>query len=291
MDNFKNKNSFSKLLWIPIIALSIYLLSIAYMYFFQRSFLYHPLKEVNGLAHYKLSNTEEVFLTADDGTKIQAWFRTPDNGCDMTIFLHGNYGSLDDRADKLKQLADMGYGFIIPAWRSFGKSEGEPNMENLYSDARTVIKFAASKGYNTENIIMIGESLGTGIATKMANEFSFKGLFLITPYTSIADRAGEIYPGMPTKTLTKDNYKVLENIATIKQPLLIIHGTNDTIIPHSHSEKIIAAAMEPKKLVIYPGIGHSNYNIKAVFTEMKNYFGIDCSKSSKEVKVEEHAGN
>jgi len=273
-----NKCFASKALRALIIAVvAIYAAAVVYMYVFQRGLMYHPEREKYGLAHYNLSNTEEVTITSADGTKLQAWFRKPDNGCDMTVFLHGNAGSLDDRADKLKELAEMGYGFVIASWRGFGESEGSPTMEGIYNDARAAIEFAVSKGYAVDDIVLIGESLGSGVATQMATEYKFKGLFLITPYTSIADRGAEIYPLLPVHILTKDNYSVLDKIAGIKQPLLIIHGTKDTIIPHSHSEKIIAAAMEPKKLVIYPDIGHINYDKKDVFIQMRDFFGM-CSK-------------
>lgn len=272
----------TKLIKILVIAIiAAYSAAVVYMYVNQRGLMYHPEQEKHGLSYYNLSNTEEITLISADGTKLQAWYRKPDNGCDMTVFLHGNSGSLDDRADKLKQLADMGYGFIIPAWRGFGKSEGTPEMEGIYGDARAAIKFAESEGYHVEDMVLIGESLGTGIATKMATEYKFKGLFLITPYTSIADRGAELYPVLPVQSLTKDNYSVIDKIADIKQPLLIIHGTKDLIIPHAHAEKIIATAMEPKKLVIYPDIGHTNYDIKAVFTEMRNFFGM-CVKAHNE---------
>jgi fermentation-respiration switch protein FrsA (DUF1100 family) len=279
MCQFLKKVISNKKFKISVLVLSaIYIGMVLFMYLNQQNLLYHPEREKYGLAHYKITNAEEITLTSDDGTKLQAWYRKPDHDCDMTVFLHGNAGSLDDRADKLKELADMGYGFIIPAWRGFGESEGSPSMEGIYNDARAAIKFAESKGYQTEDMVLIGESLGSGIATKMATEFQFKGLFLITPYTSIADRASEMYPFMPVHNLTKDNFSVIDKIATIKQPLLIIHGTNDLVIPHSHSEKIISVAIEPKKLVLYPDIGHVNYDIKAVFTQMKDFFGMCVKK-------------
>ena len=276
----KKHNLFSFKAILAIIAAAgalIYAMIFLYVYINQRSLMYHPEREKYGLAHYAISNTEEIFITTTDGVKLQAWFRKPDNGCDMTIFLHGNAGSLDDRADKLKQLADMGYGFVIAAWRGFGESAGHPSKEGLYSDARAVINFAQAQGYKPEDVVMIGESLGTGIATRMANEKRFKGLFLITPYTTIADRARELYPLLPTQSLTNDNYNNIDGVAGIMQPLLIIHGTSDTIVPIQHAEKVYAAALEPKKLIIYPGIGHTNYDKKAVFSEMRDFFGM-CTK-------------
>jgi uncharacterized protein len=245
------------------------------IYFNQRSMMYHPHGQTNPLSYYSIDNTEEVTLTTIDGVKLQAWFRPADKNHDMVVFLHGNGGNLENRVEHLKQLSEMGYGFIIPAWRSFGKSEGKPTMDGLFLDARAAIKFIQAQGYSLLNTIMIGESLGTGVATQMALENKFKGLFLITPYTSIADRADEIYPFMFARYLTKDNFKVLDNIASIKHPVLIIHGDQDNIVPQTHSEKIFAAANEPKRFITYPGVNHINYDKKEVFWEMNNFFASD----------------
>jgi len=259
-----------KLIIIPFAIFYVFIIGL--IYFSQREMLYHPEPEHHPLSYYNLSNTQELTLTTKDQIEIQVWFRPPDKGHDIVIFLHGNAGNLENRIEHLSTLASMGYGYIIPAWRGFGKSQGKPSMEGLYLDAESVIDFIQQKNYHLNKTIMVGESLGTGIATKMATKYKFKGLFLITPYTSIADRAGELFPFIFSQYLTKDNFKVLDNITKIQQPLLIIHGTNDTVIPHQHSEKIFAAANEPKKLIIYQGANHVNYDKKAAFTAMKDFF-------------------
>lgn len=253
--------------------LILYVILLAIVYFNQHEMLYHPHKPTHELAFYNIDNAREIFLTTKDNVKLQVWYREPNKDQDMVIFLHGNAGNLEDRADKLTQLAKMGYGFIIPAWRGFGKSEGFPSKEGLFNDAECVINYLKQENYKlNKNVIIIGESLGTGIATEMAVRHKFKGLFLITPYTSIADRAGELYPYLPTQFLTIDNFKVLANITKINQPLFIIHGTADNVIPYQHAEKIFAKANDPKKIIIYPGINHSNYNIEKVFEAMKEFF-------------------
>lgn len=255
-----------------LLIFSFYIVLLSVIYFNQRSLLYHPHKEEHPLSYYHIDNAEEITLTTEDNIKLEAWYRPADKNHDMIIFLHGNAGNLNNRAEHLKILAQMGYGFIIPAWRGFGKSKGTPTMDGLFLDAKAAIKFVQEKGYDLKHTIIIGESLGTGIATQMALEYKFKGLFLITPYTSIADRASEIYPFMFAQVLTKDNFKVLDNIKSINQPLLIIHGTEDKVVPYQHSEKIYAAALEPKKLIIYPDKNHVDYDKKQIFLEMNNYF-------------------
>lgn len=250
----------------------IYFLVLAMIYINQRNMMYHPKKQKHELAYYKIDSAEEITLFTKDNVKLQAWFRKPDDNKEMVVFLHGNAGNLENRVDKLRQLSDMGYGFIIPAWRGFGRSDSFPTEKGLYLDAESAIDYIISKGYSLSDTIIIGESLGSGVAAEMSVRYNFKGLFLITPYTSIADRAGEIYPYMFTQYLTKDNFKVLSNIAKINQPLFMIHGTKDNVVPHSHSEKIFSKAKDPKEIIIYEGIGHSNYDVKDSFLKMQRFF-------------------
>jgi uncharacterized protein len=249
-----------------------YLLILVMLYINQRNMMYHPAKQKRELDYYKIDSAEEITLVTKDNIKLQAWFRKPNDNKEMVVFLHGNAGNLENRVDKLRQLSDMGYGFIIPAWRGFGKSGHFPTEKGIYLDAEAAIAYIETKGYKLSETIIIGESLGSGVAAEMSVRYNFKGLFLITPYTSIADRAGEIYPYMFAQYLTKDNFKVLSNITKINQPLLMIHGTKDKVVPCSHSEKIFSIAKEPKKIIIYEGVGHSNYDVKDSFLQMQKFF-------------------
>lgn len=267
-------------LYIISLLLFFYLCIMGYMYLYQRDLLYHPHPEKTPLSYYNIPNASETTLTTEDGIKLQAWFRPADDHSKMVLFLHGNAGNLDDRAEHLQVLTKMGYGFIIPAWRGFGKSQGTPSMDGLYEDARAAIDFIKDRGYKLSNTIIIGESLGTGIATQMATEYKFKGLLLITPYTSIADRASELYPFLFAQYLTKDNFSVIDKINRIDAPLLIIHGTNDNVVPYLHAQKIFESANEPKKFILYPKVNHVNYNKEEVFLEMDRYFNAIAKQTS-----------
>lgn len=263
---------------VMVIAIG-YLSAMGVLYFFQRSFQYHPDKNIKEVSAYDLPSTQDLMIkSVVDGASVQVWYHEPTRpGMPMVLFLHGNAGTLGYRAPKFKELIDMGFGFAAPAYHGFSKSEGKPTAETIFSDVITTIDFLKDKGFEAKNIIIVGESLGTGIAVEMAAKQQFAGVFLITPYTSIANRAQEMYWYFPIKSLVKDNFSSEDKIDKINAPLLIVHGTNDTVIPHSHAERLIELAREPKKIIIYPGFGHSNLDNATIFHEMKKYF-IDEQK-------------
>lgn len=254
-------------------SLILYVGMFSWLYFNQRSLLYFPEKEVAEVYEYGVTDTQDLLIKSTDDTEIQLWYHKPTLGKELVIFFHGNYSHLGYRAPKFRELIDMGYGFIAPSYRGFGKSSGSPTKKGILNDARAAVKFAIEQGYKTEDIILVGESLGSGVASQISTEFTFKGVMLITPYKSIEMRASEIYWYVPVKYLIKDNFSNIDNISKIHVPLLIVHGTKDDVIPHSHSEALIALANEPKKLILYEGKTHSNIDSRIMFTDMAGFFG------------------
>lgn len=260
-----------------LVLIILYISGLGWLYVNQRSLLYFPDKDIKSIEEYGLSDTQDLMVASQDGKQIQMWYREPKAGMPMIVYLHGNSYTLGQRAPKFKELIDMGYGFAAPAYHGFSKSEGAPTKKTILGDARTAVKFLQDKGYETKDMLIVGESLGSGIAVSMATEYQFAGVFLITPYTSIADRAQEIYWYLPVKLLVKDDFVSYDKINRINAPLLMVHGTKDLTIPHSHSEALIELAQEPKKLIIYEGKGHSNIDNREMFKEMTKFF-IDEQK-------------
>ncbi|MCE2992241.1 MAG: alpha/beta fold hydrolase [Candidatus Jidaibacter sp.] len=269
------------MLRLLLLVICIYITIAGWIYFNQRSLLYFPDADVKSPSEYGLLNVQDLTIKSLDGTNIQLWYQEPKKGMPVVLYLHGNSYNLGQRANRFQELTDIGYGIVAPSYHGFGKSEGKPSRKAILSDARAAVRFLQENGYETEKTIIIGESLGSGVAVAMANEFQFAGVFLITPYTSLTDRAQEIYWYLPAKFLVKDNFVSSDKIDKINAPLLIIHGTKDDMIPHSHSETLIDLANEPKKLIIYEGKGHSNFDNREIFKELTRYF-IDDKESDSE---------
>ncbi len=260
-----------------LLIITFYIGVMGWVYLNQRSLLYFPSADAKSIEEYGLTDTQNLIVQTQDGTNIQMWYHEPKNNRPMIVYLHGNSYNLGFRAPKFKEFIDMGYGFIAPSYHGFGSSEGTPSKRAILEDAQTAIQFIQSKGYDTKNAIVIGESLGSGVAVAMATEHQFAGVFLITPYTSISDRAQEIYWYLPVRILVKDNFISSDKIANINAPLLIVHGDKDMTIPHSHSEALMKLAQEPKRLIMYEGKGHANLDNREIFNEMTKYF-IDEQK-------------
>ena len=216
------------------------------LYIFQRSLLYHPV--VNNYYGEKLNvKIKEVKITTVDNIELLAWYHKKDIKKYKTIlYLHGNAGSLENRIYKINHFNNMNINFLLLAWRGFSGNEGKPTEQGLYQDARSAVKWLINEGAIEENIVIYGESLGTGVATEIAQNKNFAGVILESPFTSMIDLGKKYYPIFPVKLLLKDKYESEKKIKNLKSPLLVMHGKKDKIVPFYMGEKIFDIANNPK---------------------------------------------
>ena len=208
--------------------------------------MYHP--DENNYFGDKLEvEIEKVNIKTSDDINLLGWFHNKNLEKYKTIiYFHGNAGKLENRIYKLNHFEDLNVNFLIIAWRGFSGNEGKPSENNLYTDGISGIEWLKKKGVTEKDIIIYGESLGTGIATEIAQNKNFAGLILETPFTSMVEAAKNFYPYIPVGLLLKDKYKNQEKIKNINIPVLVMHGEADQIVPFWMGKKIFDLANNPK---------------------------------------------
>ena len=231
---------------IFLIFILTYFFILFYTYIFQRNLLYHPT-ENNYFGDKILVDVEKIKIRTQDNIQLVSWYHKKNlNKYKTILFLHGNAGSLENRIHKINHFKDMNINFLIIAWRGFSGNEGKPTEKGLYEDARSAVRWLKSNGVGENNIIIYGESLGTGVATEIAQNKNFAGVILESPFTSMVDAGKDKYPYLPVKLLLKDKYESDQKIKNIKSPVLIMHGKVDNIVPFHMGEKMYELANEPK---------------------------------------------
>jgi fermentation-respiration switch protein FrsA (DUF1100 family) len=231
------------------------------MFVLQRRLMYHPERGLLAPSEYHLSGVREVTLTSTDGTRIGAWVRPAAEGFPTVVYFHGNAGNLAFRASKFDAFLHAGLGLVAIEYRGFGKSDGVPSEDGIYDDARAAMRYAHDTLHLApERIVLYGESLGTGVAVQMATEYKVAALVLEAPYTSVENRAAELYPYLPVRWLLRDKFYSERKIKNVHVPLLILHGEADAVIPVTHGRRLYALANEPKTLIVYPHINHTDFD-------------------------------
>ena len=225
---------------------AVYASVLVLLFIFQRNLMYHP--EENNYFGDKLEvDIEKVYINTSDDLSLLGWFHKKDLKKFKTIvYFHGNAGKLENRIHKLNHFKDMNVNFLIIAWRGFSGNEGKPSEKGLYVDGGSTITWLKNLGLNEEDIILYGESLGTGIATHLAQKNNYAGLVLETPFTSMVEAAKNFYPYIPVGLLLRDKYKNDQKIKNINIPVLVMHGEADQIVPFWMGKKIYEIANQPK---------------------------------------------
>ena len=223
-----------------------YIVIVVFVYFYQRNLLYHPSE--NNYQDTKIKfDYEEIFIKVDDEIKLKSWIVKKDFKKFKTLVLfHGNAGHLSNRIYKINELNKLNINILLISWRGFSGNKGSPTEKNLYQDAEAAIKWLNEQKIENEQIILYGESLGSGVAVEIAKKNDFNGIILESPFTSIENSAKIYYPYLPVKLLLKDRYDSISKINTINSPILIMHGEKDDIVPFSMGKELFEQANDPK---------------------------------------------
>jgi fermentation-respiration switch protein FrsA (DUF1100 family) len=236
-----------KYLYLTLTSIALaYLVINLFIYFYQRNLLYNP-SENNYLNDTINFNYKEIFIETDKNIKLKSWFINKDlKKFKTVVFFHGNAGNLLNRVHKINELNKLDINILLTSWRGFSENKGKPSEKNLYYDAQQIIDWLKVQGLDNKDIVLYGESLGTGVATELASKNNFGGIILESPFTSMVDTAKIYYPYLPVNFLLKDRYDSKSKISDIKTPILIMHGKMDNIVPQQMGLELFEKANNPK---------------------------------------------
>jgi fermentation-respiration switch protein FrsA (DUF1100 family) len=248
----------SVLRWLLGAALVLYLAVVGALYAFQRDLLYLPDPSRPDAARIGLPTLREVALATPDGLRLLAWYVPPPAGAPVIAYLHGNAGHIGYRAERLRRFVAEGFGVLFIEYRGYGSNPGRPTEEGLLIDARVGLDFLGASGIGPDRLVLYGESLGSGVAVRVATERPVAALVLESPYTSVAAIAQQRYPFVPIDALLKDRFDASARIGLVAAPILVLQGGHDTIVPVELGRLLFAAAPMPKKLWAAPEADHYN---------------------------------
>jgi hypothetical protein len=239
-----------------IVALLLYLGLAAFIYLKQRSLLYLPTNFNPPPENLGLAGVDEVRLSSAGGESLVAWFAPASNGQPTILFLHGNAGEIADRTDRWRAYVSRGFGVMFLSYRGYGGSTGSPTEEGLIADAMAAHQWLRERNTPASRIMLVGESLGSGVAVQLAAGAEVGALALEAPFTSAADIAASIYWWLPVRLLMKDQFDSMAAIPKVRAPVMIVHGDSDELIPVDHGRRLYEAAAHPAELHVVPGGTH-----------------------------------
>ncbi|MBT4463757.1 MAG: alpha/beta hydrolase [Rhodospirillaceae bacterium] len=240
-----------------------YAVLVGVLYFLQRSLLYHPDTSQPDMKAAGVADMQAVQATTSDGLELLSWYRAADADMPTVVLFQGNAGNIELRGSKARPFMDAGYGMMLVGYRGFGGNPGSPSEQGLYEDARAALRYLGENGVSAERVVLYGESLGTGVAVRIAAEQAGENapvaaVVLEAPFSSIVDAAAFYYPYVPVSMMLKDRFNSIDAIADIGAPVLFVHGEEDEVTPIRFGKRLFDAAEEPKQAFWVRDAGHND---------------------------------
>ena len=220
-------------------------------------FLFFPEKVLEFYPSQLEIPYEDVRFKNDEGLTLHGWFFKGKRDHTL-LYLHGNAGNIGGRLDKVQLLRRFGWNIFVFDYRGYGGSEGHPSIEGVVKDSESAFRYLTEKRkIPNEQIILFGESLGGAMAVHLAHQEPVGAVILESTFTTLRDLAGHIYKFLPAMAIP-DVYRSVDLIRHIKAPVMVIHGTEDAVIPFEMGKKLYDAAPHPKRLFAVPNAHHND---------------------------------
>ncbi len=247
---------FKKLKRILFIALGIYLLVLGFLYVFQENLIFHPQKLPKDYSFEFGNNIEELNFQTQDGKLINGIvFKTQDPK-GLIFYLHGNAGSLKSWGSVAQFYNYNNYDVFILDYRGYGKSEGKIISESQLHKDNLLVYNELKQRYNESKMIILGYSIGTGMASQLASENNPKLLILQAPYYSLTNLVQRKLPIIP-RFILKYKLETHRYLEKCKMPVVLFHGTDDQVINYSSSGKLEKEFKPGDTLITLEGAGHN----------------------------------
>ncbi len=233
---------------IVLLLLSLYGMVCGYMYYYQEKMIFQGTREIKQTPTDFGLDYIDLTLTTSDKVKINAWYVPIANSKLTVLFFHGNTGNMGDTAVTFKMFHQIGISCLMIDYRGYGNSSGEPSESGSYLDGDAAWHYLLDEiQLKPEQVVLVGRSLGGGVATELATRYECRALVLESTFTTMPAIAKDVHPFMPAFWLIKHEYNNLLKIHDIKCPVLIIHSKEDKYIDISHARKLYRSLKRTSK--------------------------------------------
>ena len=230
----------------------------------QGELIFRPTRDAWwGFDRSRYAFQDEWIDLGHDGQKLHAWWlAAPRADAPALLYLHGARWNLTGSVTRIERWQRLGFSVLAVDYRGFGESaDVAPTEELATEDAEAAWAELARIAPGRPRYI-VGHSLGGAIAVELARRHpDAAGLVLEATFTSVPDMVSRSPWGfLPVSLILTQKFDALSKIGDVKVPVMVGHGTRDSVVPFEMGEELYAAARAPKRFVRVEGAGHHNLN-------------------------------
>lgn len=220
-----------------------------YLFLFQERFVFHPDKQSFEDCP-EFADSQKINM---DGTR----FYYKENNDKLVVFYHGNMGSACGRSYFKEKLEEWGFSYIFVEYTGYSNDKVKPTNKRVIEDVKRVSDFISKKNFS--EVILIGESLGSGPVSYQTTLLKIDKVILIAPFHSLHDIARRMFPFYPTKLMITNDFVNYIWLKTFSGRVLIIQGQNDREINPKSSKRLFESIQgSNKEYKLLPGVGHND---------------------------------
>jgi fermentation-respiration switch protein FrsA (DUF1100 family) len=238
----------------------MYLLLIGCSMFFEERLIFVPARYPMGQWDVVGLQCEDVVFATEDGVRLHGWYCPVPRPRGVFLMFHGNAGNITHRVDRVTAWQrTLNVSVFVFDYRGYGRSAGQPNELGVYRDARAAYRWlTADQGIAPGDVVFFGESLGGAVALQLATEVTPCALILESTFTSAVEMGQRAFPWLPVRWIMRNRFASIDKIERYDGPLLIVHGTQDTLIPFAMGQALFERANEPKRFYAVVGADHND---------------------------------
>lgn len=227
--------------------------------YLQRKALFRPVRLAADYVFQFPEPFEEHYFATPDGERLNALFFAAEGTAKrgVVLYFHGNRDNLQRWGALHRGFTSLGYDFLAPDYRGYGKSTGEPDENHYYEDALLIYKWLRKK-YAAENIVLYGRSLGTGMAAYLAAHVPARTIILETPFDNIRGLLSSHLRNNEPPFEPAFEFPNHEFLNKTTLPVLIFHGTRDRVVPYTSAAGLKTCLKPGDEFVTLEGGSHNN---------------------------------
>ncbi len=219
----------------------------------------------------QIKRAESVDFESADGMALHGWFLNRPDAAHTIVYFHGNGEDINRAWPRIEYLAHrLNASIFLFDYRGYGNSEGKPGEAGLVADGQAAVEWTSQRtGLAVSELILIGRSIGGGVACQVAAGQPPKALVLISAFSSMVNVAAEKYPVFPVRWLMRNRYDNIGALANFSAPLLQIHGQQDRIVPCQNGRRLFdSVPCENRRFLVIDDRGHNDLGVDDFVDEL-----------------------